>query len=1170
MTSLLRMALIVAVRRIVSNWKLEVILLFGVLLAVALMSSEVIFSDMLAEAALRHDLDVAAPEEVNFSVRSYSAQDAPADAAARFSAYQADLDLVDKRVAEPFSPYLRDQSRLSETATFFFEGRPHLELSNAVRPRGKFNYMSGLWPQRVMIDQGRWPYTSPENPTPLAGEPVEVAVDALGAELLGLGPSDLLQVGDEMQVFPASSFTDPPSVAVKIVGVFHRTNPDDEFWYGAGRVFSFKSDRWTIVPLFTTQEAIFQQVIGPYPGLYTNSTWFYYLDRQAVPAKKVDTLQRIIQRAKADVEVNLRNSSTSVKLDQVLVSHKQQLLLARIPLFLIISLVTGILVYYLVLVAGLMVRARSTEIAMLKSRGSNTPQVGMLVLVEGLLLAVPAVVLGPFVALGVVRVLGRVFFQLGGDGGLVAVAVPVELSAQAFLLGLAGGVLAVAVLAVAGLVSARHSIVEFLQVGARPPRTPFIHRYYLDVLFLVLIFILWWQIQSHGSFLVRPLGSAELKIDYSMLLGPILGLLALGLLVMRFLPLLVVILSRVAGPVAPAWLVHGLKHLSRDPIIPGALVVLLMMATALGVIGSAFSSTLEQSQRDQALYAVGADLRIEHTGSRAPTSQLALAGQVKEMESVLGVAEVRRTSASVTTKTFSTSGTLLAVDAGNFSDVAWYRSDFTERPLQEIMAALSPGPSNPAPLADGIELPREATGLALWVHPGRPDPRLTLLARLQDAAGFYFDVEIGALGFRGWQRLAVDILPVPPTTGGSSEPTPASSSGAVSYIWNAGEPGVVLTRPYRVLALYISSPLRVNEPGTLFFDSISAITPEGEVVADDFRDLQRWHVIEDVSAPGLLALESSESISRTENGSSAGFSWSPGGLGLRGIRAGPPEQPVPALVSRSFLEAADASSGDTVNVRLSAYTLPYKIVEVVDYFPTLDAEERPFAVVDLETYIHYGNLHGANILGGSNELWVRMGTSLEDVQAVAEAVGNEQLRVKETRLASELVAQQVDRPVITAGWGALLVLMFLALVVAAGSGVVLFSFLDTKERQTEFALLRTLGSTKRQLNGVVWFNLILVVICGIALGTLAGQLIVGGINLGGWAAPILDMFNILPLMEVAEEGGRVTPSMVLRTNWFTLMVSYLFLAGVTAGTVVGLAWFTAKMEVQQVLRIGDA
>ncbi|MCH8224780.1 MAG: hypothetical protein IIC97_02815 [Chloroflexi bacterium] len=1166
MKSLWRMALIVAVRRIISNWKLEVILLFGVMLAVALMSSEVIFSDMLAEAALRHDLNVAAPEEVNFSVRITNGQDSPPSIAARFSAYQENLEFVDERITQPFSPYLQDKSLLLETSTFFFEGHSHLELPNAVRPRGGFKYMSGVWPQRVEIDQGRWPYTSPEDGKPVAGEPVEVAVDALGAELLGLKP------GDQMQVFPAASFSDPPPIAVNIVGIFHRTDPDDEFWYGTNRVFSSDNDRYRTIPLFTTEEAIFQQVIGPYPGLYTESTWFYYVDRESIPAKKADTLQSMILATKADVLLNLRNSSTSIKLDRLLQDHKQQLLLARVPLFLIIFLVTGILVYYLVLVAGLMIRARSTEIAMLKSRGATTPQVGLLVLVEGLLLAVPAVIFGPFLALGVVRILGKVFFRLGGDGGLVSV--PVELSYRAFLLGLGGGLLAVAVLSVAGLVAARHSIVEFRQVGARPPRTPFIHRYYLDLLFLALIFILWWQIQSHGSFLVRPLGSQELEIDYSLLLGPILGLVALGLLVMRFLPLFIVILGRIAGPVSPAWLVHGLRHLSRDPIVPGALVVLLMMATALGVIGSAFSSTLEQSQRDQALYAAGADLRIEHGGTNGPTSQPELESKVKGMESVLGVAEVLRTSAHVTTETFSSSGTLLAVNAETFGDVAWYRSDFTNgKTLSELVGKLSPDISSPAPLTDGIQLPEEATGLAIWILPGRPDPRLNLIARMQDAAGYYFDVEIAALGFQDWQRVAVDIVPIPPSTRNirrSAEPASQQSTRVVTYIWNVREPGVALTPPYRLLTLYITGRQRVTEPGQIFLGPLTAVTPDGEELLEDFQDLGRWHILEDSVRPGYITLDSTESTSPPGNGSSARFSWAPGGLGLRGIRAGPPERPIPALVSRSFMEAAQASPGDTVVVGLSTYSLPFEVVEVVDFFPTLEGREEPFAVIDLGTYIHYSNLHGARVAGGSNELWVRMGTSPEDVQAVAETVSNARVRVRETHIASELVAQQVDQPVITAGWGALLVLMFLAMVVAAGSGVVLFSFLDTRERQTEFALLRTLGSTKGQLNGVVWFNLFVVVICGIALGSLAGQLIVGGINIGSWAEPVLNMFNILPLMEVAEDGIPVTPPMVLHTNWGTLVVSYLFLAGVTASTVVGLAWFTAKMEVQQVLRIGDA
>ena len=48
------------------------------------------------------------------------------------------------------------------------------------------------------------------------------------------------------------------------------------------------------------------------------------------------------------------------------------------------------------------------------------------------------------------------------------------------------------------------------------------------------------------------------------------------------------------------------------------LIVLVMLTTALGVMGSAFSSTLERGQRERALYEAGADLRIQHGGWNQP------------------------------------------------------------------------------------------------------------------------------------------------------------------------------------------------------------------------------------------------------------------------------------------------------------------------------------------------------------------------------------------------------------------------------------------------------------------------------------------------------------------------------------------------------------------------
>lgn len=1129
MIALSRLGYIIAVRRVVSGWWLELVLFAGILLAVSLLSSGVIFSNMLAEAALRHALTQATPEQANVWVRVFSGQDAPPTPKGRAAHYRSNVEFSEDRVFERFKPYISGRSRLMETSTFFFQGHPQLETANDIRPRGEIKYMTGLAPERSEMVRGRWPYTGPDDGIPDSERPLEVAIDVLGSQLLDL------DVGDRMKAVPAASFRDPPAIEVEIVGVFQRDDPNDEYWYGTKKTFSFHDDQWTIIPLFTSETAILRQIYELYPTLYTDVTWFYYLDREAIEAGQVDDLLDTLSLVKYDVRSNLNNSSSGIRLDRVLFDYKEQLLLARIPLFLILFLIAGILAYFLALITGLVVKSRAVEISILKSRGATTPQVGLLAVVEGLMLSVPAVILGPLLALAVVKVLGEVFFGLGGSEDLATV--PVVLTGNAFLVGLAGGLIGVIVLTGTTLLAARQGIVEFRQTGARPAQTPFIHRYYLDLLLLGLIGLLWWQIQSRGAFLVRPLGSRGLEIDYSLLVGPVLLLLAVGLVVMRVFPIGVGVMAQISEPVAPAWLVQGLRHVSRDPVVPGSLVVLLMFATALGVIGSTFSSTLERSQRDRALYEAGAALRFEHSGRSRPVPIQGLSKAVVEEGLAEWAVEVQRTNSHLTTTGFSTRGTLLAVEAEDFANVAWYRPDFAAgRPLEELTSLIAPiVPDRP----DGILLPAEAKSLTVTVQPSRPNDNLSLRARLKDASGYHFDMHIGELGFLGWKRLESDIVPLLSRNRRSQD-----RDGVISI-----EP------PYTLLALQITGRRGVPDPGAMFFGELGVNGPNGAEIVDEFHSLGDWQIIEDYSRPGLYGLEASESVVLASSESSARYSWAPGSISLRGIRPGQPERPLPALVSRPFLEVTDAEVGDIRTVGLSSFSLQVEIKAVVDYFPTLDPSEAPFVVVGLASFISRSNLHSPRPTGGSNELWVNPGASGGDGDSVAGSLADNGARARTTYAASEMVLNSVDQPLVNAGWGALLVLMFLALVVASALGVMLFSFIDTKERQTEFALLRTLGSSRRQLNGTVWFSLFLVAVCGVSLGTLAGYLI--GISL-------------LPLMEVAEQGAKVTPRMVLETNWVTLSVSYIILGVVTLGTVFWLIWFTARMEIHEVLRIGEA
>ena len=892
--SLLRLAYVLAVRRTISNWRLEMVLFIGIVLAVALMSSGVIFSDMLAEAALAHTVSRSEPEETNMRIRSFIGRETPTTASGRASAYQARLDFVEQRVASPLRPYLRERAHIFESSTFFFQGHPQLELEDEVRRRGAIQYMQGLWPDRAELQRGRWPYSGvAEGRTPAGGE-LEVVVDALGAELLQL------DAGDQMEVFPATFFTGPPMMRAKIVGVFRKTDPDDEFWNGTTREFSFQDDRWTRVPLFTTADALLDQVVPLYPPSLLDVTWTFHVDRQGIRVGDVDNLQRLTRAVEQDVRANLTNSTVNTQLYRVLEEYEDRILPTRIPLFFILFLVTAILIDYLGLVSGLMVKSRSTELAMLKSRGAITHQLGLMALVESLLLAIPAVVLGPLLALAVVQLLGKVFFGLGGAGEFADA--PVSLTTQAFLLGLAGGALAVAALTGFTLLAARQSIVEFRQMGARPPRAPFIHRYYLDILFFAVIFILWWQTKSRDTFLVRSLASGDLEIDYSLLLGPVLALLAIGLLVLRFFPIFLALATRLAQPVGPSWLVHGLRHVSRDPIMPGVLVVMLMLATALGVIGSTFSSTLQRSERDRALYATGADLYIQYNSGLTSQPLLGLAGWADDVDGVEGAAEVRRLEGSLLTRGFNASTfSILGVDSSNFSSVGWYRNDFSRgKSLEELTALLRPGGTAGPAAVEGVALPRDTNGLTLWAQPSRPDPGLEIRARLKDSQGQYFDIHMGNLGFRGWRRIDAELVPLP-------------YSGR--RLGRGRAP--VVTPPYSFQSLEVFRFFGPREPGALFLGSLSALTPNGSVPITDFQDLDQWHVLKDYSRSSVsyYTIEASELMAPEETGRSAVFSWVPGGIGLRGGRPGRPEEPLPAVVSDSLLDLADARLGDTLNVQ---------------------------------------------------------------------------------------------------------------------------------------------------------------------------------------------------------------------------------------------------------------
>ena len=133
---LFRLASVIAYRRIASNWKLELAVALGILLAVAMVAGGVIYSAVLEEAALQRTLTDSTDEEVNLKVRYFYNMNSVF--------HQNAENLIVERVQPSLEEYYSDQAQWLRTSTFYFEGYSHLELAQQIRPRGRLQYITGF------------------------------------------------------------------------------------------------------------------------------------------------------------------------------------------------------------------------------------------------------------------------------------------------------------------------------------------------------------------------------------------------------------------------------------------------------------------------------------------------------------------------------------------------------------------------------------------------------------------------------------------------------------------------------------------------------------------------------------------------------------------------------------------------------------------------------------------------------------------------------------------------------------------------------------------------------------------------------------------------------------------------------------------------------------------
>ena len=1096
-------------RHLRSSWVLLAVSSFGILAAVTLMATGAGYSGALAEGGLDHALASKSPVVHNAQVTVKQRRLGPAD-------YQNLKAFVEEIAEARLGSMLRDTQR-------FGRAQPNIPLVRTSdrtppllgSPRGRPFFLTGLEAHSRMVD-GRWPRTIS---TPADGD-LELEV-VLGTQAASFSH---LEVGSRIYLMPFA-FDPSELVAVTVVGLAEPIDPREEYWMNGSPAYFTSQDIGgrVVVPLYMREESFFGGLGSRYPALAGDFGWLLYLDTSVLSAGNAKRAEEDIVGLERDINKALPHSLVLSGLDKTLEKYRKDLTHARVPLFLFISLVVLVILYFLAVTMGLLARTRNEEYGLFRSRGASVLQMGgLLALGEGTVVLI-SVILGPFLALAIVRYGLLKTVNPAGDAAL-----SVGLSTDMFVMGAVGGLISLVILVASGLSTSRLGMVEYLRQRARPPTLPFLQRYYIDLLVLGAIGLIWWQISERGGFFERDVFSGALEGDLSIRLGPLLVLLGAALVILRFLPYLVRLLAWMGSLLAPSWVNFALVRIARDPLPHGSLAVILMMVAALGVFGATFQSTLSQSQRDQALYEVGGDLVIKVPSFSSLTEE-----QLSRLPGVESVSPMGREAVTLLEGSAGGSATLLTVDPETLADTAWFRDDFASKSLDELLEPLKPGGSAPAP----VVLPEDAETVGIWVSLGegggiQGSHSTNLWVRGSDADGRYRSLLLGDLRSvgedssggtgAGWTYLEVPLLPLE----GDSPYRP----------------------PFKVSSIFISggSPARLHE-GVIGLDDIT-VKLKGSGTSAEARSVEGF----EGSRPWVPLPNAGRLADRAERTAIAArtgryglrFSWHSGAAGSQpGLLVPPGPLPLPAIGSSTF------RTGQVLLVKSGRRTVPMVVRGTAERFPTL-APSSSFLLVSLEDYAQYTAITPAGPPKPPSEFWISAEVSADRAESVLAIKRRLPLFASLEDREAE-VSLEGRNPLAGGGWNGLTILGVSALTIAMALALSTYAVESVRSGRIDLTVIRALGLSRLQ----VLMSLAVERVVIAALGVAAGSAI--GLWLGRW---------VLGLLGITASGRPGVPPMTVMVEEWLIIVLAVELAVALALAVLLASLAAGRLRVSDTLR----
>ncbi|MBK8899789.1 MAG: ABC transporter permease [Anaerolineaceae bacterium] len=665
--------LLLAAKRVWNHRLLMLCLLIGLVTAVSILTSIPLYADAAQNRILQGELTEAGTTRPAFSflwryVGTWNGS-------------------LTQSAVQPVDTYLREQAaniiglpaeqtirHVSSDKMRLFAGSQSGFNENEPLLWSAVGFITGL-EANVTLIEGEFPSEQ------AADGPVQVVVSSTLAEQLGI------QVGEQYTLLTDKR----QQIPVTVSGIWTPTDPTAPFWFYAPESFR---------DLLLTSEGQFWSGAAPQMTLPVGTAvWYLILDGRSVRPGTVTSLLNNIRIVESRVNALLNGAVLEASPVATLQRYSSSAGLLIFTLTLFSLPIIGLVFYFVILIAGMVVRRDQSEIAILRSRGITRRHITIIYLLEGVLLGTIGIGLGLLLGRWIARLMGRtqsfldanVLWGYGRD--LVTVISPTAL----LYAGLAVGLTLLALLLPA-LRAARFTIVSLREQQARDVSAPVWQRYFLDLFLLIPTGYGWYQLIRQNR--VALLNNSSDPFSNPLLfLVPILFCLSLGLLALRFVPLILRGLAGIAILLPWTTLLITLRQLARATAQYMGPLLLLTFTLSLATFTSSMATTLDDHLNNQVYYETGADLNLQELGedtAEPPTPQLGSDEQEEEddeeedeprwlflpvsvhleVDGVKAAARVGDYKATANIGGSQQAGRILGIDRLDFAQVAFFRRDF--------------------------------------------------------------------------------------------------------------------------------------------------------------------------------------------------------------------------------------------------------------------------------------------------------------------------------------------------------------------------------------------------------------------------------------------------------------------------------------------------------------